>query len=317
MAMCFSEQAEGDWSDIRQKARNSMLFIEATRQNRDGTNREVITSTGFVVSDRGFGITVAHAVPRATSATIVTYQASVGSRHGHRFPVEVVRRNEDLDLALLTFPKVQDWRPIDVGSSKDVPEDTRLYVLGFPRSSDLASAEGLLSSHFGPGGKWQTTLPLDYGNSGGPVFDIGGRVIGVAAGGHDEARAITFVIPFDYARPLHSLVAILSTPSVSDPVASLKTFPFSVTVDHEDRKQVEQEFCVEEGRRIKSVSPEVVSQAGRDTTFISAVPVPARPNCVLLRAFVAGNGVDRIGPLIVNYRGRGWLSGQIKVDTVD
>ena len=203
----ISAKAEGDWLEVRRKVRNSILFIEAVGRKNDGTKPpDVARSTGFVISDNGFGMTVAHAVPRTTSDTTVRYYASVGSRYASKFPVEVIRRDEDLDLAILRLPKVQDWHLIGLGKSNDVPEDTRLYVLGFPRSSDLASAEGLLSSHFGPGGKWQTTLPLDYGNSGGPVFDARGRVIAVAAGGYDEARAITFVIPIDYAWPLYSSV---------------------------------------------------------------------------------------------------------------
>ena len=112
--------------------------------------------------------------------------------------------------ASIAFPDVKKLDVIEAGESKNVPADARLFVLGFPRLSDLASAEGLLSNHYGPKGKWQTTLPIDYGNSGGPVFDIGGRVIGIAAGGLDEARAMTYVIPFDYARPLRSMVALMN-----------------------------------------------------------------------------------------------------------
>jgi|GraSoi2013_100cm_1033763.scaffolds.fasta_scaffold115031_2 S1-C subfamily serine protease len=203
----ISVEAEGDWLEVRRKVRNSVLFIEAVGQKNDGTKPlDIVRSTGFVISDNGFGMTVAHGVPRTTSETTVNYYASAGSRYASKFPIEVIRRDDDLDLAIFRLPPVQNWHLIGLGKSNDVPEDTRLYVLGFPRSSDLASAEGLLSSYFGPGGKWQTTLPLDYGNSGGPVFDARGRVIAVAAGGYDEARAITFVIPIDYASPLYSSV---------------------------------------------------------------------------------------------------------------
>ncbi len=172
----ISVEAEGDWLEVRRKVRNSVLFIEAVGQKNDGTKPlDIVRSTGFVISDNGFGMTVAHGVPRTTSETTVNYYASAGSRYASKFPIEVIRRDDDLDLAIFRLPPVQNWHLIGLGKSNDVPEDTRLYVLGFPRSSDLASAEGLLSSYFGPGGKWQTTLPLDYGNSGGPVFDARGR----------------------------------------------------------------------------------------------------------------------------------------------
>jgi hypothetical protein len=248
----------------------------------------------------------------------VQYKASVGSRFGHQFPFEVVRRDDEIDLALIAFPDVQKWSAIEAGESKNVPADARLFVLGFPRSSDLASAEGLLSNHYGPKGKWQTTLPIDYGNSGGPVFDIGGRVIGIAAGGLDEARAMTYVIPFDYARPLRSMVALMN-PTIdvgkSTVGAAFETiiFPFSISVDHEEKKQALQEFCLPENSKLISTKSTVTSIAGFQTKLVSVTPDPKRPNCVQLNAYVAGNGVDRVGPIIVNHKGRGWLSGDIEV----
>jgi len=87
-------------------------------------------------------------------------------------------------------------------------EDARLYTLGFPakmigQTEAMSSAEGMLSNVHGPGGLWQTTLPLNRGNSGGPVFDYSGQVVAVAVGGFDDAHLITFV------RPTYQLIGLV------------------------------------------------------------------------------------------------------------
>lgn len=194
-----------DWSRVRDGARDSVVFIETVRQKRDGTDREAFTASGFVVSCHGHVMTVAHAVPRARENEIVYSTAAVRSRENKRMHVEVITRDDNLDVALLLLPNVNAWKPLDFAEI-GAPEDAALYVLGFPLRSDLSSAVGLLSSGTGVAGRWQTTLPLNFGNSGGPVFNASGKVVAVAAGGFDQAQAITYVIPAEYLRNLRNIV---------------------------------------------------------------------------------------------------------------
>lgn len=309
-----------NWSELRERVRGSIVHIESVRQERDGTNREPISATGFIVSCSGHVLTAAHAVPRPTANGMAEYRASVGSRHAPKMPLEVVTRDENLDLALLLLPKIQPWKQLEiVDRSADVPEDARLYALGFPLTSDLASVEGRLSSHFGVGGKWQTTLALNFGNSGGPVFDIAGKVVGMAVGGFDQAQGITYVIPADYLQPLRSLAPSSCskrsvTPEAPKPAKQIsQTFPFSVTVDHEEKRDVNELFCLPSGFVVSGLTHTISSLAGDGTRLISVQPVVDRPNCAALQAFVKGHGVDRLGSIIINHRGRGWLAGQIDI----
>jgi Trypsin-like peptidase domain len=309
-----------NWQAVREKVRDSIVHIESVRFKSDGTNRETFSATGFIVSCRGHVLTVAHAVPRPAESGFAEYRASRMSRNIPKTRVEVITRDDDLDLALLQFPGIQDWKPLDfVDRSANVPEDARLYTLGFPLNSDLSSAEGLLSSHFGVGGRWQTTLPINYGNSGGPVFDIAGRVVGIAVGGFDHAKQITYVTQADYMRSLRSLLPTSCTQREPEPVAAqasrqtTQTFQFSVTVDHQERKEVSDVHCLPEGFRVTDVTSSISSANGNGTRLISANPIPDRLNCIELKAFVQGNGVDRLGGIVVNHRGRGWLAGQLNV----
>lgn len=310
LLLALSEPIRGqDFSQLRQRVRSSIVHVETLSEKRDGTNREVISGTGFVISPLGYAITAAHVVPRPASDGIAQYRASVTSRHSAKFSIEVVYRQEELDLALLLFPSVQTWQALDFGNSSETPEDARLYVLGFPRASDLASAEGLLSSRFGTRGNWQTTLPIDYGNSGGPVFDIGGRVVGIAAGGLDEARAMTYVIPSNYSRPIRSLTQASFDVGI---MTAVKMNPFFViTADHQQQRELEQLFCLEPQYKVTSFSPTVTATYGDTTKIVSIAPAIGKDNCVALKAFVAGDGVDRIGPITVKQKGQGALAGRI------
>jgi S1-C subfamily serine protease len=314
--------AQINYENLYAKSRDSVVYIETTLQDRDGTNRRKTNSTGFIVTSRGHVVTVAHAVPRAGPDEIAEYRASIRTRYGPLYKLELITTINDLDVALLLLPNAQQWTALQFASSANVPEAALLFVMGFPLSMELSAASGILSSSFGPGGKWQTTLPLNPGYSGAPVFDIGGRVVGVAAGGFDQAQAITFVIPSDYLSPLLKLVpAALPAethivPQGNQPARERFSteFTFAVTVDHEEQREFDQEFCLPENSKIILSVPTIESQNGNGTRIISYSPKQDRPNCLVLRMYVAGLGVDRVGGIIVNYRGRGWLGGKIKVE---
>ena len=206
---CFSQQP---WSDTRQKSKESILFIRVISRSRDGTNERVSdTATGFIVSRDGHVITVAHIVPPTDQNTEVRFYVSWGPRETGSFQLNYVKSDRDLDVAIFQLPPRSDgqkWKELVFASSAKVPDDAPLFVLGFPLSQDLSSAQGIVSNRFGSGGRFQTTLPLNHGNSGSPVFDISGRVIGVAAGGFDQAQQITYMIPSDFLRPLLALADV-------------------------------------------------------------------------------------------------------------
>jgi hypothetical protein len=192
-----------------------------------------------------------------------------------------------------------------------------LYTLGFPRNADLSGAQGNLSNKLAPGGKWQTTLPIEHGNSGSPIFDIGGRVVAIASGGIDDSRLITYAVPADYAAPLKlysQTLGLQASINTDTPPRPAKTFSFPVdfTVGHEDSSEFTQEFCTPDGSKIRSWTSTLSSVNGRGSRIVLIEPVVGREQCIRARFYVAGNGVDRVAGIIVNYRGRGWLTGTIQ-----
>jgi hypothetical protein len=300
-----------DWSAIRAKVPGAVIFVEVVREKRDGSNRQVLAGTGFVFDDRGYAITAAHVVPRVADDERLSVKIALRSRYAPKTEAQVVLRVDDLDLALLQFPDIgKKWPTASFGASSKVPTDARLYVLGFPGSSDLASAEGLLSSYYGPGGKWQTTLPLDYGHSGGPVFDISGRVVGIAAGGFDQAKARTFVVPSDYSKMLRYVVAGLSPIEQGKKPTTLVAFAH--TSFENESELVARTVCL--SKAVASVIPEVISTNGAESDFVSTAIDPSNPKCFDYKVRVDAGKIDLVGPIIVGYEEPSWIAGKFKIE---
>ncbi len=91
------------------------------------------------------------------------------------------------DLALLKVVGAEDVvRPLPLGNSNEVREGSRVYAVGFPLATVTGTkakiTEGIVSSTTGFGGslkEFQITAPVQPGNSGGPLLNDRGEVIGV------------------------------------------------------------------------------------------------------------------------------------------
>jgi hypothetical protein len=290
------------------------MYVQVVRRNRDGSNERIAAAaTGFIITKEGHLLTAAHVIPADDPNTEARLFASTGPRDSQRFELFPIKLERDLDIALLQLPPSREWKALTIVSSSTVPDEAALLVLGFPKGQDLSSGPGHVRNKFARGGRFQTTLPLNYGDSGSPVFDISGRVIGMAQGGIDEANLITFVVPSDFFRPLTSLVLQPLSPGDTPSRPVKRSFPFSFTVESDEKRELEQISCLPEGVRASRLDSTVASINGEGTRIISALPMQDRPNCIVLRVFVAGKGVDRIGGVVINHRGRGWLSGQLNV----
>lgn len=196
-----------DYSAIRKANQESIVFIHSHRDNKDGRGvAEDSFGTGFIVTEFGHVISANHVVLPESSDTVVTTWAYIGSRNSpNKFPIEVVKREPDLDLVLLALqiPASMTTRSAEIGGSSKMQLDAALYALGFPGKLDLSPSTGILSNRSGPKGRWQTTLGINRGNSGGPIFDPKtNKVVAIAWAGDDSAQQITFAIPETYASGL-------------------------------------------------------------------------------------------------------------------
>ncbi|MEY2399745.1 MAG: hypothetical protein QOJ00_2919 [Actinomycetota bacterium] len=167
--------------------------------------------TGVIISAEGEVMTNAHVVEGATSVKITLAGESQART------ANVVGADADADLALLKIPNVSGLPAATLGKSADVhvgddvvaignalalrggPTVTRGIVSALDRSLDTGSATmtGLI----------QTDASISSGNSGGPLVDATGKVIGInsavaASGQGSSAENIGFAIAIDNATPV-------------------------------------------------------------------------------------------------------------------
>lgn len=340
-----------DYSSIRKANEDSVVFIHSVRTRKDGTGSpEHHWGTGFIVSDGGYVATANHVVTKDDDNTLVATTGAIRSRYSTAYKLEPVKRDPEVDVMLLVFPDVGvKWKPVTRGNSKAVPTDAPLFALGFPGSSDLSSAPGILSSKFGPKGVWQTTMPINRGNSGGPVFDATGKVVAIASAGNDAMQGVTFAIPESYASGLIQIASLNvlantinyawtgSTPNAvraaggdwldmsyvygqttTDARISevLGKFVFYRTVDHDAKSTVAEKHCLPSSYRVRTIRYGVAAQNGQETKLGSVEIDPDNENCVTVKAVISGVGVTKVGPITIEQMGRGWLGVDVRVEGI-
>ena len=156
--------------------------------------------TGFVLSATGYFVTSYHVIKDADSVYIE-------NNKGLRYKVKEVYKDKLHDLAIL---KIADSNFTSFGhlpyafksDAADLGE--KVYTLGYPRE-DMVYGEGSLSSHTGFEGDssaYQISIPVNPGNSGGPLIDSQGNLIGIISGKQMEQEGTAFAIKSAYLKTL-------------------------------------------------------------------------------------------------------------------
>lgn len=155
-------------------------------------SESAFTGSGFALNKEGYVLTSYHVV--ADASTIY-----ISNEHFAQLKMKVIYTNPKLDMAVL---KVDD--PSFIGF-KDIPYSLRksvadpgekVYTLGYPRE-DLVFGEGSVSSYTGYEGDtaaYQISIPVNPGNSGGPLFDAQGNLIGIVSGRNSSAEGASFAV---------------------------------------------------------------------------------------------------------------------------
>jgi S1-C subfamily serine protease len=194
-----SLHAADSWVEsIRQANLNSFVFITVKAQRANGLI-DTFTGSGFIVHPAGYVLTCNHVVPADMSAyTKIEQTGSVGGRYDYPYPLTIIRRDQQADVMLLKLP-AKDWRSVKSGAEAQVGSD--ITALGFPLDQDLVAAPGSITGT-DHDGRWLTNANLIPGMSGGPAFDRSGAVIGIVAGGYEEARSLDLLIPITFSTSL-------------------------------------------------------------------------------------------------------------------
>lgn len=165
----------------------------------------VSSGSGFIVDKDGYVLTNAHVVANARHVRVKLHSGRVVDG-------DVTDIDEVADLALvkLNIPSGETLPALEFGSSAELRPGEWVVALGSPLSLSNTITAGIVSSvlrpskelglqHYKPDMEYvQTDAPITIGNSGGPLVNLDGEVIGVNT--MTAGPGISFAIPSDFAR---------------------------------------------------------------------------------------------------------------------
>lgn len=136
---------------------------------------DVSQGTGFIIEDTGYIVTNAHVLADAHYAQAITYEQEVLS-------ASLIGYDAVLDLALLKIEG--NYNAIELDDSDNVQVGEKVIAIGNPLGLQFSVSQGIVSAIHREGANGleiyiQTDAALNPGNSGGPLINTDGKVIGI------------------------------------------------------------------------------------------------------------------------------------------
>jgi len=152
--------------------------------------------SGFFVHSGGYAVTNWHVIEGAEFVRVVDY-------NGIESPAEVVGWDVTTDLALLRVNGI--FEHLDLEESDNVKVGEKVVAIGNPLGLSFTVTEGIVSAvdRMGPNGLEsyvQTDVTLNPGNSGGPLINVEGKVIGVNNFKIGGAESLGFALKSDVVK---------------------------------------------------------------------------------------------------------------------
>lgn len=225
------------------------------------------------------------------------YKAELYSEHG--------------DLCIINVTDMK-FTPVDIRPSKDVQIGESVYAIGNPEGFDKTISNGIISNKHDMHGIiiLQTTAPISHGSSGGGLFDLNGKLIGITSGAYvgDDAQNINLVIPTELIQ------AALLEPTVDKPPVNSDAAAANKSSDNKQDEEIKLlgPFGQDKIAIVKSTNDCFIAIPGRNKApKISSYVVyfPDLSNGILIFTKTAS-----IGQLLEFFN---WISDQKDVDYVD
>jgi serine protease Do len=209
---------------------------------------EQAAGTGIIISAGGLIITNRHVVPNGTTSVSVTLSDGTELKN-----VSVVGRTSDNDSLDIAFLKINDAKghklvPAAIGDSSmvQVGDDvvaignalgqfqntvTSGIISGYGRSVQAGSTSGNGSTTENLDDLFQTDAAINEGNSGGPLVNLNGQVIGINTATAGNAQNIGFAIPVNDIRGL--IDQVVKTGKFARPYLGMRYIPLTADVANE------------------------------------------------------------------------------------
>ncbi|MEK6847448.1 MAG: trypsin-like peptidase domain-containing protein [Nanoarchaeota archaeon] len=164
---------------------------------------DISAGTGFIVGNEGYILTNQHVVADSAIIQVQTYDGEV-------YEAELIGVDATVDIAVLKIS--EQIEGFELADSDDVAVGQKIIAIGNPLGLDFTVTEGIVSAldRDGPSVEAayvQTDVTLNPGNSGGPLVDSSGKVIGMANFKVGGAEALGFALESDMVRETANNIA--------------------------------------------------------------------------------------------------------------
>jgi S1-C subfamily serine protease len=185
-----------------EKAKNAVVKIDKFSRIR-GKERITGSGSGFVFSSDGLILTNAHVIDNSDLLKVT-------SLDGNEFTGELTGIDKDTDIAIIKIFGT-GYTPIKLGASSDLKIGQLVIAIGNPLGYQHSVSTGVLSAvgrtMRTPGGHLvddvlQSDTALNPGNSGGPLIDTNGEVVGINTAIIQSAQGISFSIAIDTVKEI-------------------------------------------------------------------------------------------------------------------
>ncbi len=205
---------------VVQKAAPSVVYITTSQTRTVPGNffqppKEVTqggSGSGVVVNENGYLVTNYHVIEGADEGSLrVSFDPKYDE--GRIYPAEVISFFPQEDLALLKITGEEPFDKVRMGTSSDLMIGERVVAIGNPYGQTHTVSTGIISGlHRDIGVKAatgrqllfsnliQTDASINFGNSGGPLLNINGELIGINTVVNAQAENIGYAIPVDRVR---------------------------------------------------------------------------------------------------------------------
>lgn len=210
----------GSWKDDKFVGESNTENNESKINNNNysaGNLTMIASGTGFALSSDGYIATNNHVIEGAKAVKVrginedfqKTYSATIMSTDVNN-DLAIIKIDDAAFTNLGELPYTFNTKTSDVGTS--------VFVLGYPMRASMGDeiklTNGIISSKTGFKGDittYQISAPIQAGNSGGPLFDATGNLIGVINAKHTQAENASYAIKVSY---LTSMIESLLNPPV-------------------------------------------------------------------------------------------------------
>lgn len=182
-----------DFSGIIEEAIKSVVTIRT----------EVGQGTGFIIHEEGYIVTNAHVLAGGSRVQAITSEQEL-------IDTLFIGYDADFDIALLKIPG--NYKVLDLGDSDDVKIGEKVIAIGNPLGLQFSVSQGIVSAihRIGINGieaYIQTDAPLNPGNSGGPLINKEGKVIGINNFKIGDSESLGFALESNYIKDIVNQIA--------------------------------------------------------------------------------------------------------------